>query len=69
MQTTQSGIDIANSVFEVELSETPGTVRERHRLSDEPGAVQWVKKITPSSEAALHLFLVGSKVPHDQSFR
>lgn len=35
MQTTQAGIDIAKSVFEVALSETPGTVRERHRLSRE----------------------------------
>jgi transposase len=33
MQTTQAGIDIAKAVFEVALSETPGTVRERHRLS------------------------------------
>lgn len=35
MQTTQAGIDIAKSVFEVALSDTPGTVQERHRLSRE----------------------------------
>lgn len=35
MQTTQAGIDIAKAVFEVALSDTPGTVRERHRLSRE----------------------------------
>ena len=35
MQTTQAGIDIAKSVFEVALSEMPGTVQERHRLSRE----------------------------------
>ena len=33
MHTTQAGVDIAKAVFEVALSETPGTVRERHRLS------------------------------------
>lgn len=35
MQTTQAGIDIAKAVFEVALSDTPGTVQERHRLSRE----------------------------------
>ena len=35
MESTQAGIDIAKSVFEVALSDTPGTVRERHRLSRE----------------------------------
>ena len=35
VQTTQAGIDIAKAVFEVALSDTPGTVRERHRLSRE----------------------------------
>jgi len=35
MQTTQAGVDIAKSVFEVALSDTPGRVRERHRLSRE----------------------------------
>jgi transposase len=35
MHTTQAGIDIAKSVFEVALSDLPGTVRERHRLSRE----------------------------------
>lgn len=35
MQTTQAGIDIAKAVFEVALSDTPGSVRERHRLSRE----------------------------------
>jgi hypothetical protein len=33
MHTTQAGIDIAKAVFEVALSDTPGTVGERHRLS------------------------------------
>jgi transposase len=33
MHTTQAGIDIAKTVFEVARSDTPGTVRERHRLS------------------------------------
>ena len=35
MHTTQAGIDIAKSVFEVALSDTPGVVHERHRLSRE----------------------------------
>jgi hypothetical protein len=35
VHTTQAGIDIAKAVFEVALSDTPGTVRERHRLSRE----------------------------------
>lgn len=33
MHTTQAGIDIAKAVFEVALSDMPGTVGERHRLS------------------------------------
>lgn len=35
MHTTQAGIDIAKSVFEVAVSDVPGTVRERHRLNRE----------------------------------
>ena len=35
MHTTQAGIDIAKAVFEVALSDAPGVVRERHRLSRE----------------------------------
>jgi hypothetical protein len=35
MHTTQAGIDIAKAVFEVALSDTPGEVHERHRLSRE----------------------------------
>jgi transposase len=35
MHTTQAGIDIAKTVFEVALSDTPGEVHERHRLSRE----------------------------------
>ena len=35
MNTTQVGVDVAKAVFEVALSDTPGTVRERHRLSRE----------------------------------
>lgn len=35
MNTTQVGVDVAKSVFEVAVSETPGAVRERHRLSRE----------------------------------
>ncbi|HSM17025.1 MAG TPA: hypothetical protein VK845_08550 [Gemmatimonadales bacterium] len=37
MNTTQAGIDIAEAVFEVALSDSPGTVRERQRLSRERG--------------------------------
>lgn len=33
MHTTQAGVDIAKAVFEVALSDTPGTVGARHRLS------------------------------------
>ena len=35
MNSTQAGVDVAKSVFEVALSDTPGSVRERHRLSRE----------------------------------
>ena len=35
MNTTQAGIDIAKAVFEVALSDRPGTVLERHRFSRE----------------------------------
>ena len=35
MNTTQAGVDVAKAVFEVALSDTPGSVRERHRLSRE----------------------------------
>lgn len=35
MNTTQVGVDVAKSVFEVAVSDTPGSVRERHRLSRE----------------------------------
>ena len=35
MNTTQVGIDIAKAVFEVALSDRPGTVLERHRFSRE----------------------------------
>ena len=35
MNTTQVGVDVAKAVFEVALSDAPGTVRERHRLSRE----------------------------------
>lgn len=35
MHSTQAGIDIAKTVFEVALSDTPGEVHERHRLSRE----------------------------------
>jgi transposase len=35
MNTTQVGVDVAKAVFEVALSDIPGTVRERHRLSRE----------------------------------
>ena len=33
MNTTQIGVDLAKSVFEVAVSHTPGRVHERHRLS------------------------------------
>lgn len=33
MNTTQIGVDLAKSVFEVAVSHTPGQVHERHRLS------------------------------------
>lgn len=33
MNTTQIGVDLAKSVFEVAVSHTPGHVHERHRLS------------------------------------
>ncbi|GIW52008.1 MAG: hypothetical protein KatS3mg081_1363 [Gemmatimonadales bacterium] len=33
MDTTQIGIDLAESVFEVAMSHTPGMVDQRHRLS------------------------------------
>lgn len=35
MNTTQVGVDVAKAVFEVAVSDTPGSVRERHRLSRE----------------------------------
>jgi len=35
MNTTQVGVDVAKAVFEVAVSDTPGAVRERHRLSRE----------------------------------
>lgn len=35
MNTTQVGVDVAKAVFEVAVSETPGAVSERHRLSRE----------------------------------
>jgi transposase len=35
MNTTQIGVDVAKSVFEVAESDTPGSVRKRHRLSRE----------------------------------
>lgn len=35
MNTTQIGVDVAKAVFEVAVSDTPGSVRERHRLSRE----------------------------------
>ncbi len=33
MHTTQASVDLAKSVFEVAVSDTPGSVQERHRLS------------------------------------
>ena len=35
MNTTQVGVDVAKSVFEVAESDTLGSVRQRHRLSRE----------------------------------
>jgi transposase len=35
MNTTQVGVDVAKAVFEVAVLDTPGAVRERHRLSRE----------------------------------
>ena len=35
MNTTQVGVDVAKAVFEVAVSDTPGAVSERHRLSRE----------------------------------